>query len=62
MHAHTHTHTHTPSIVFVSCVTLDGIKDLQEYIHHAAISAVDHDTKEPIIGMQVCCVSDAVEG
>ena len=54
-HAHTHTHTHTThSIVMVSCTTGVGIKELQERIHHAAISAVDYDTKEHIIGMQVC--------
>jgi len=37
----------------VSCTTGVGIKELQEKIHHAAISAVDYDTKEHIIGMQV---------
>lgn len=37
----------------MSCVTQEGIKDLQERIHHSAISAIDHDTREHIIGMQV---------
>ena len=37
----------------VSCVTQEGIRDLQERIHHASISAVDHDTREHVIGMMV---------
>ena len=41
------------SIIMLSCVTQEGIRELQERIHHAAISAIDHDTREHIIGMQV---------
>ena len=37
----------------VSCLTKEGIQDLQERIHHAAINAIDYDTREHIIGMQV---------
>ena len=39
--------------MMVSCVSQEGIKDLQERIHYAAVNAVDPDTKEHIIGMQV---------
>jgi leucine-rich repeat kinase 1 len=41
------------AIMFVASTTQEGIKELQERIHHAAISAIDHDTRDPIIGMQV---------
>ena len=37
----------------VSCINKEGISELQERIHHAAVHAIDHDTREPIIGMQV---------
>lgn len=37
----------------VSSVTKDGIKDLQERIHLAALNAKDPDTHEHVIGMQV---------
>ena len=40
-------------IIFVAATTQEGIKELQERIHHAAITAIDHDTRDPIIGMQV---------
>ena len=39
--------------MFVSSTTQEGLRELQERIHHAAISAIDHDTRDPIIGMQV---------
>ena len=48
------THSSPSRIMFVSCVSQEGIKELQERIHHSAISAIDHDTREHIIGMQVC--------
>ena len=44
---------HLSSIMMVSCVTQEGIKDLVERIHYAAVNAVDPDTREPIIGAQV---------
>lgn len=37
----------------VSCVTKEGIKELQERIHAAALNAKDPDTHEHVIGMQV---------
>ena len=37
----------------MASTTQEGMKELQERIHHAAISAIDHDTRDPIIGMQV---------
>jgi leucine-rich repeat kinase 1 len=40
-------------ICMVSCVTHAGIKELQDRIHSAAISAKDPDTHEYVIGMQV---------
>ena len=42
-----------PSICMVSSVTKEGIKDLQERIHSAALNAKDPDTHEHVIGMQV---------
>ena len=41
------------SICMVSCVTKVGIRELQERIHSAALSAKDPDTHEHVIGMQV---------
>ena len=41
------------SVMCVSCVTKEGIKDLQEKIHMTAIQAKDPDTNELIIGQQV---------
>ncbi len=41
------------SICMVSSVTKEGIKDLQERIHSAALNAKDPDTHEHVIGMQV---------
>lgn len=41
------------NIIMVSCINKEGISELQERIHHAAVHAIDHDTREPIIGMQV---------
>ena len=41
------------SICMVSSVTREGIKDLQERIHTAALNAKDPDTHEHVIGMQV---------
>ncbi len=43
------------SIRMVSCTTQEGLKELIDRIYYAAISAIDHDTKEHIIGMQVWC-------
>ena len=37
----------------VSCVTKEGIKELQERIHAAALNAKDPDTHDHVIGMQV---------
>ena len=37
----------------VSCVTREGIRELQERIHYAAVEAKDPDTREYVIGMQV---------
>ena len=42
----------TFSVMTVSCVTKEGIRELQMEIHNAAIQAKDHDTHEFIIGMQ----------
>ena len=41
----------------VSCVTREGIKELQEKIHYAAVEAKDPDTREFVIGMQVTTAS-----
>ena len=41
------------SICMVSCVTKVGIRELQERIHSAALSAKYPDTHEHVIGMQV---------
>lgn len=41
------------SITFVSCVTKEGLKDLQEKIYVAAISTKGRGTDEHVIGMQV---------
>ena len=41
------------SICMVSCVTKEGIRDLQDRIHAAALNAKDPDTHEHVIGMQV---------
>ena len=45
---------HISGIMMVSCVTQEGIRELTERIHYAAVNAVDPDTREHIIGMQVC--------
>ena len=37
----------------MSCVSRDGIRELQERIHYAAVEAKDPDTREYVIGMQV---------
>ena len=42
------------AIMSVSCTTQEGIRELQERIHTAAIKAVDPDTKEHVIGQMVC--------
>lgn len=42
------------SIRMVSCTTQEGLRELTDRIYNAAISAIDHDTKEHVIGMQVC--------
>ena len=39
--------------MMVSCVTKDGIKELQDRIHFAAVEARDPDTRDYVIGMQV---------
>ena len=44
--------TFTFSAMTVSSVTKEGIRELQMEIHNAAIQAKDHDTHDPIIGMQ----------
>ena len=44
------------SVCMVSCVTKEGIRDLQDRIHAAALNAKDPDTHEHVIGMQVHCV------
>ena len=41
------------AIRMVSSVTQEGVRDLVERIYVAATNAMDHDTKERIIGMQV---------
>ena len=41
------------AIMNVSCTTGEGIKELQERIHSAAVKAVDPDTREHIIGQLV---------
>ena len=41
------------AIMCVSCTSLEGIRELQERIHSAAIKAVDPDTKEHVIGQLV---------
>lgn len=41
------------AIKMVSCTTQEGLRDLIDRIYYAASSAIDHDTKEHIIGMQV---------
>lgn len=41
------------AIMCVSCTTQEGIKELQDRIHSAAIKAVDPDTKEHVIGQLV---------
>lgn len=41
------------AIMMVSCVTQEGIRELQDRIHYAAVSAVDPDTREHVIGQQV---------
>ena len=41
------------AILMVSCVSQEGIKELQDRIHHSAVSAVDPDTKENVIGQLV---------
>jgi len=48
---------HISGIMMVSCVTQEGIKELIERIHYAAVTAVDPDTKEHIIGMMVSPIS-----
>ena len=44
------------SVCMVSCVTKEGVRDLQDRIHAAALNAKDPDTHEHVIGMQVHCV------
>ena len=44
------------SVCMVSCVTKEGIRDLQDRIHAAALNAKDPDTHEHVIGMQVQCM------
>lgn len=41
------------SIRMVSCTTQEGLRDLTDRIYYTAVSAIDHDTKEHVIGMQV---------
>ena len=41
------------AIMCVSCTSMEGIRELQERIHNAAIKAVDPDTKEHVIGQLV---------
>ena len=49
------------SIRMVSCVTQEGIRDLTDRIYSAAVNAIDHDTKEHVIGMQVCKFSGILQ-
>ena len=44
----------TFSITFVSSSSKEGIRELQDRIHAAAIAARMVDTREFIVGMQVC--------
>ena len=44
------------AIMSVSCTPGEGMKELQERIHSAAIKAVDPDTREHIIGQLVGCM------
>ena len=41
------------AIMSVSCTSMEGMKELQERIHNAAIKAVDPDTKDHVIGQMV---------
>lgn len=41
------------SIRMVSCTTQEGLRELTDRIYYAAVGAIDHDTKEHVIGMQV---------
>lgn len=41
------------SIRMVSCTTQEGLRELVDRIYYAAVAAIDHDTKEHVIGMQV---------
>lgn len=41
------------SIRMVSCTNQEGLRELVDRIYYAAVSAIDHDTKEHVIGMQV---------
>ena len=41
------------AIMCVSCTTKEGIRELQEKIHGAAVNAVDPDIKEHVIGQLV---------
>ena len=41
------------AIMNVSCTTQEGIKELQDRIHNAAVKAVDPDTRDHVIGQLV---------
>ena len=41
------------AIMSVSCTTQEGIRELQERIHNAAVKAVDPDTRDHVIGQLV---------
>lgn len=41
------------SIRMVSCTTQEGLRELIDHVYYVATSAIDHDTKEHVIGMQV---------
>ena len=41
------------AIMCVSCTSGEGIKELQDRIHSAAVKAVDPDTKDHVIGQLV---------
>lgn len=50
------------SIRMVSCVSQEGLRDLTDRIYYAAVSAIDHDTKEHVIGMQVSALYTVYHG
>lgn len=41
------------AIICVSCTSKEGIRELQEKIHSAAVNAVDPDIEEHVIGQLV---------